>query len=164
MNPLRIDNTTTEISTKNVCIFQLCTLPLVTYPMFGESACHCDIIKVTSHERRCVLNHWQLNYLLNSYFGPTTKKAPKHPINVSSWREANLIKFLQYAKGFPATWDTFTAQNQWCRNVSCHDDVIKWKHFPRYWPFVRRIHRSRWILHTKASDAELWCFLWYEPE
>ena len=23
-----------------------------------------------------------------------------------------------------------------------HDDVIKWKHFPRYCPFVRRIHRS----------------------
>ena len=25
---------------------------------------------------------------------------------------------------------------------SAHDDVIKWKHFPRYWPFVRGIHRS----------------------
>ena len=23
-----------------------------------------------------------------------------------------------------------------------HYDVIKWKHFPRYWPFVRGIHRS----------------------
>ena len=23
-----------------------------------------------------------------------------------------------------------------------HDDVIKWKHFPRYWPFVRGIYRS----------------------
>ena len=23
-----------------------------------------------------------------------------------------------------------------------HNDVIKWKHFPRYWPFVRGIHRS----------------------
>ena len=23
-----------------------------------------------------------------------------------------------------------------------HDDVIKWKYFPRYWPFVRGIHRS----------------------
>ena len=23
-----------------------------------------------------------------------------------------------------------------------YDDVIKWKHFPRNWPFVRRIHRS----------------------
>ena len=24
----------------------------------------------------------------------------------------------------------------------CHDDVIKWKRFPRFWPFVRGIHRS----------------------
>ena len=23
-----------------------------------------------------------------------------------------------------------------------HDDVIEWKHFPRYWPFVRGIYRS----------------------
>ena len=23
-----------------------------------------------------------------------------------------------------------------------YDDVIKWKHFPHYWPFVRGIHRS----------------------
>ena len=23
-----------------------------------------------------------------------------------------------------------------------HDDIIKWKHFPHYWPFVRGIHRS----------------------
>ena len=23
-----------------------------------------------------------------------------------------------------------------------HDDVIRWKHFPRYWPFLRDIHRS----------------------
>ena len=39
--------------------------------------------------------------------------------------------------------------------ISYHDDVIKWKHFPRKWPFVRGIHRSRGIPHTKASDAEL---------
>ena len=37
----------------------------------------------------------------------------------------------------------------WHRNLKyleilwkTHDDVIKWKHFPRYWPFVRGIHRS----------------------
>ena len=35
-----------------------------------------------------------------------------------------------------------------------HDDVIKWKHFPRYWQFGRGIHRS------PVSDTELWCFLW----
>ena len=27
-------------------------------------------------------------------------------------------------------------------SVRLHDDVIKWKHFPRNWPFVREIHRS----------------------
>ena len=32
----------------------------------------------------------------------------------------------------------------WCYHATCniHDDVIKWKHFPRNWPFVRGIHRS----------------------
>ena len=29
-----------------------------------------------------------------------------------------------------------------CNDYLCHDDVIKWKLFPRYWPFVRGIHRS----------------------
>ena len=40
-----------------------------------------------------------------------------------------------------------------------HNDVIKWKHFPRYWPFVRGI--QRWLVNSphKANDAELWCFL-----
>ena len=28
------------------------------------------------------------------------------------------------------------------QHIHLHDDVIKWKHFPRYWPFVRGIHRS----------------------
>ena len=26
--------------------------------------------------------------------------------------------------------------------LSYHDDVIKWKHFPRYWPLVRGFHRA----------------------
>ena len=30
----------------------------------------------------------------------------------------------------------------WSSTDRRHDDVIKWKHFPRYWPFVRGIHRS----------------------
>ena len=32
-------------------------------------------------------------------------------------------------------------ENCW-RQLSPHDDAIKWKHFPRCWPFVRGIHRS----------------------
>ena len=30
----------------------------------------------------------------------------------------------------------------WSSYQNLHDDVIKWKHFPRNWPFVRGIHRS----------------------
>ena len=46
--------------------------------------------------------------------------------------------------------------------INTHDDVIEWNHFPRYWPFVRgrEFTGPRWIPHTKASDAELWWFLW----
>ena len=34
-----------------------------------------------------------------------------------------------------------------------HDDVIKWKHFPRYWPFVRGIHRSP----VNSPHKGQWC-------
>ena len=37
----------------------------------------------------------------------------------------------------PESWKYLLYVKCWC-----HDDVIKWKHFPRYWPFVRGIHRS----------------------
>ena len=48
----------------------------------------------------------------------------------------NVVRWIPHTKG------------QWCgKRVHImtslrHDDVIKWKHFPRYWPFVRGIHRS----------------------
>ena len=34
-----------------------------------------------------------------------------------------------------------------------HDDVIKWKHFPRYWPFLRGIHRSP----VNSPHKGQWC-------
>ena len=36
--------------------------------------------------------------------------------------------------------------------ISIHDDVIKWKHFPRYWPFVRGIHWSP----VNSSHKDQW--------
>ena len=47
----------------------------------------------------------------------------------------------------------------------CNSFEAWWRHqmetFPRYWPFVFTVHR--WIPRTKASDAELCCFLWSVP-
>ena len=39
-----------------------------------------------------------------------------------------------------------------------HDDVIKWKHFPRNWLFVWGIH---W---PPVNSPELWCFIWSASE
>ena len=32
---------------------------------------------------------------------------------------------------------------------------MKWRHFPRYWPFVREFTGHRWIPYTKASDVDV---------
>ena len=37
---------------------------------------------------------------------------------------------------------TLTNCSWWRHQMEIHDDVIKWKHFPRNWPFVRGIPRS----------------------
>ena len=39
-------------------------------------------------------------------------------------------------------WVTMFAAGNAIAHIMIHDYVIKWKHFPRYWPFVRGIHRS----------------------
>ena len=42
-------------------------------------------------------------------------------------------------------WFMFCLGNEvlaYLDEVIPHDDVMKWIHFPRYWPFVRGIHRS----------------------
>ena len=67
--------------------------------------------------------------------------------------------FLLYNKGqYNVTLHT---PQQWQTCNTNHGDVIKWKHFPCYWPSVRGVH---WSLVKRASDAELWCFLWSAPE
>ena len=47
--------------------------------------------------------------------------------------------------------------------LKSHDDVIKWKHFPRYWPFVRGIHR--WPVNSphKGQWRGAFMFVWSAP-
>ena len=45
-----------------------------------------------------------------------------------------------------------------CQHNFVHDDVIKWKHFPRYFSLCGEFTGHRWIPLTKASDADIWCF------
>ena len=54
------------------------------------------------------------------------------------------------------------------RKILIHDDVIKWKHFPCYWPFEREIHQSpvntphkgQWRRALKFSLICVWTNSW----
>ena len=83
----------------------------------------------------------------------------------SVWMEEYFggVRYTQVEYGPDTTWDSKLSHNDgmtwpcfsrmlfdilwwgWESTVrfpSQHDDVIKWKHFPRNWPFLREIHRS----------------------
>ena len=63
-----------------------------------------------------------------------TRKKSSERFGPSKWQQRNWlpVKLNQNCPkwSFPRGW------------VNQHDDVIKWKHFPRYWPFVRGIQLS----------------------
>ena len=55
---------------------------------------------------------------------------------------------------YPTPGDTFDVLRR--VNISgvkegLHDDVIKWKYFPRYWPFV-------WGIHRNSPHKGKWCW------
>ena len=51
-----------------------------------------------------------------------------------------------------------------CTDNILHDDIIKWKKIRVTGPLWGESTGYRWMPLTKASDAELWCFLWSAPE
>ena len=54
----------------------------------------------------------------------------------------------------PTFWHPFA-----CRSHDDRDDGIKWKHFPSYWTFAKRIHRSPVNSPYKGQWRGAWFFL-----
>ena len=61
--------------------------------------------------------------------------------NLNSSKEG-IVFVISIMKLFVLKKAVFILQQLPYMKISSHDDVIKWKRFPRYWPFVRGIHRS----------------------
>ena len=85
-------------------------------------------------------NIFALSYCGNNRWGDIFDEYAKQADNFAGW----------YCLVFIVVEDkeTFILYNQmllisWRCKVY-HNYVIKWKHFPRYWPIVRGIHQSRW--------------------
>ena len=76
-----------------------------------------------------------------SFIGITVKNLYFYPASL-----LNLMVPIWWACWFP------TSPQRWCQ---WHDDVITWKCFLHYWPFVWGIPRDQWIHWTK-SQYHLW--------
>ena len=65
-----------------------------------------------------------------------------HFLNLSALSKHTLpIKYHVYIRHVsPNFGGSDTCQIRWSKES--HHDVVRWKHFPRYWPFVRGLHRS----------------------
>ena len=58
------------------------------------------------------------------------------------WRWALVSRRVDNSDVGPAVLNN-SLMTYWATvTIYLHDDVMKWKHFPRYWPIVRGIHRS----------------------
>ena len=56
---------------------------------------------------------------------------------VIRYKEWCILPTQMMTRSISTTWPSLT------KHSSKHDAIIKWKNFPRHWPFVRRIHRSQ---------------------
>ena len=95
------------------------------------------------------------------------KPRDAHPIEFDNINKVCPMKYAQcsvfpfallglYQQFIVDSWDTFalicyTGMLHWHWENHMHDDVIRWKHFPRNWPFVRGIHRPGPV--TRSFDV-----------
>ena len=76
-----------------------------------------------------------------------------------SWFICYMSKFsYQYRNSHYKDETTLQLSYLYNGNPTPHDDVIEWKHFPRYWPFVRGIHRSPVNSPHKGQWRGAWMF------
>ena len=116
--------------------------------------CYC-CIKDTY--RKCIISRWIETMMVHCtcFIYPYVYHKP------CGFVSRDLVSFL------PDLW--YYSLHIWpiyhfCSIPYCHEDVMKWKHFPRYGPMWREFSSDQWIPLTEASGAELWCFLWSVTE
>ena len=90
---------------------------------------------------------------------------------ITSWTRAvhsSIFLRVVFACTGAIVWFPQCEWSWWRHQMETHDDVIKWKHFPRNWPFVRGIHRppmicphnSQWRGALMFSLISIWINDW----
>ena len=96
------------------------------------------------HQSSALLSFWRESAL--NWWIPLTKgwQCRKHfcVIIMSSWQLASHWQFEDTHNFEIININERIMAWHLAHNPPPHNDVVKWKHFPRYWPFVWGIHRS----------------------
>ena len=100
----------------------------------GRTDGHCHGIIRPFFKRAYKNRAMHLHDKFSSKYNQSAPPTPAHAI----WRKRNENTDNVYLHVASVT---FHAKKMTC-TIILHDDVIKWKYLPRYWPFVRGIHRS----------------------
>ena len=100
----------------------------------------------------CIRVHW---YQLNKF---TCKVKAKPATMLRCLKSCRFVGYFWITSYCLTVLILFTHRYSW--QLLCfigrglyHNDVIKWKHFPRCWPFVRGIHRSP----VNSPHKGQWC-------
>ena len=98
------------------------------------------------------LKTWRTDQDLFHDFLYLIKIIPLFPLETTTSYDAKWIR----VSGYNLAGDMCGSNIRgWISEDHCHqwnDDVIKWRYFPRYWPFVRAIHRTPVI----SSHQDQW--------
>ena len=122
---------------------------------------HIIYITWLAHVLICQLSSLFFNYQFPPYYFVVVK-VDKYWISIFNCSSKRISSKAFLRLVVVCCWPIYPYPSGWLHWVldnHTHDDVIKWKQFPRYWPFGGEFNGHRWIPRTKASDAELWGFL-----
>ena len=141
----RIHYDVTVMSTDPVCKFYSTSLRKILCSCFLVNLPNRAIVRRTWKTIPC---RFQRNLWSSIHMKfPISRKEINFQFYGNHWKQkiVNLVHFSSL------TVPPVTTKFQWMemtqtfcgRSIAVlHDDVIKWKHVPRYWPFMRGIHRS----------------------
>ena len=121
------------------------------YELFTDSLLLDEGLKIQDGCQPCPIQSTTEMFMLHYQLFWNNSHCPKHAWINSFWLLCRSLWYINYQRIadslIKVSKSKMTANNGrqlWLRIVCAalsHDDVIKWKHFPRYWPFVRGIHR-----------------------
>ena len=116
------------------------TIPLISVPCPVSLSCTMRHVHRDTNNKRVTISE----YSHENMYSSKHMKICYHENDVTAEKQDNIPIVAVFIRPYCAIFSMILIKNKVQRQGLCeiHDDVIKWKHFPRYWPFVRGMHQS----------------------